>query len=242
MPNAPYFSAETFAFLADLAANNQKEWFLQHKPRFEAHVQKPALAFIAAMQTPLAQISPQFVASAKVVGGSLFRAHRDTRFSNDKSPYKTHIGINFYHQATKATARGSAANSAMGRLDAPVFYLHIEPQACFIGSGVWHPQADTLKRIRNYMINNPKSWQAATQSTAFCQHWKLVGESLQRPPVGIAADHPLVTDLKRKSFVCSLPLADSEVYAASFVNTVSTRLAETAAMMDWLCGALDLEF
>ena len=90
-----YFTHDTFAFLTELAANNNREWFLANKPRYERDVKDPALRFITDFAEPLAEISPHFRADPRVNGGSLFRIYRDTRFSKDKSPYKTMTGIHF---------------------------------------------------------------------------------------------------------------------------------------------------
>lgn len=122
-----YFTPELFKFLKALKRNNSREWFHANKDRYEEQVRGPALRLIADMEGPLRSLSEQIVANPKPVGGSLFRIHRDTRFASDKTPYKTHVGITFYHAATKAMHRGDAGNAAMGRLDAPVLYLHLEP-------------------------------------------------------------------------------------------------------------------
>ena len=241
---APCFNPALFKFLRDLKRNSHREWFTTHKARYETEVKAPALRFIAELDAPLKKtVSAQFCASAKPVGGSLFRIYRDTRFSGDKTPYKTHIGMNFFHQATKAVARGSdGSNASPGRLDAPLFYLHLEPGASFIGGGVWHGQPETLKRIRNYMVNNPASWKKATRSAAFGKYFSLSGDSLVRPPQGYDAAHELISDLKRKDFVCSASLTDAQVLAPDFQKTVLRHFAAAAPMIDWLCGALDLDF
>lgn len=242
MSAAPHFTPATFKFLRDLARNNRKEWFAEHKPRYERDVRGPCLAFIRDLATPLSRISPQMVASDKPVGGSLFRIHRDTRFSKDKSPYKQHAGLTFFHAATKSAARGSAANAAFGRLDAPVFYLHLQPGESFIGGGVWHPQPDSLKRIRAYLLNNPTSWTRATRSPAFLKHYALGGDTLSRPPQGFDPAHPLIEDLKRKDFIASRALKDSDVCADDFAQRVVADFRALSPLMDWLCGALDLEY
>ena len=82
---APYFTPATFAFLRDLAANNDREWFKENKERYIEDVQEPALAFIVDFGPTLKQISSHFRADAKVIGGSLFRIQRDTRFSKERS-------------------------------------------------------------------------------------------------------------------------------------------------------------
>src|SRR5215831_13572407 len=95
------FGPELFSFLTDLRANNSREWFAANKQRYEEQLLEPALAFINAFAPRLERISPHFRADARPIGGSLFRIHRDTRFSKDKSPYKTHTGIQFRHEVGK---------------------------------------------------------------------------------------------------------------------------------------------
>lgn len=237
-----HFSPATFKFLRQLAKNNDKDWFAAHKAEYEAAVKAPCLAFIADLAAPLAKISPQMLASPKPVGGSLFRIYRDTRFSSDKTPYKTHAGMSFFHAATKQVARAAGANAMMGRLDAPGFYLHLEPGASFLGGGLWHPQPDTLKRIRANLVSNPASWKKATRDPKFLKQFALGGDRLQRPPAGYPADHELIEDLKRKDFVASSALSDEEVCAPGFLKDAVRRYALMAPMIDWLCTSLDLEF
>lgn len=237
-----HFSPATFKFLRQLAKNNDKDWFAAHKADYEAAVKAPCLAFIADLAAPLAKISPQMLASPKPVGGSLFRIYRDTRFSSDKTPYKTHAGMSFFHAATKQVARAAGANAMMGRLDAPGFYLHLEPGASFLGGGLWHPQPDTLKRIRANIVSNPASWKKATRDPKFLKQFALGGDRLQRPPAGYPADHELIEDLKRKDFVASSALSDEEVCAPGFLKEAVRRYALMAPMIDWLCTSLDLEF
>jgi uncharacterized protein (TIGR02453 family) len=242
--SAAPFTPALFKFLRDLARNNNREWFTANKTRYEAELKEPCLRFIAELDAPLKKsVSEHFVASPKAVGGSLFRIYRDTRFSGDKSPYKLHAGMTFFHEATKAVARGSdGSNASPGRLDAPLFYLHLQPGECFIGGGVWHGQPETVKRIRNYMLNNPASWKKATRGAAFGKLFSLEGEALSRPPLGFDPAHELIDDLKRKDFICSARLSDEQVCAADFQKTVLKHFASAAPMIDWLCGALDLDF
>lgn len=243
MPAEPYFTEQTFRFLKALAKNNSREWFADNKPRYEEHVRGPALRLIGDLATPLKAISPQLTAIAKPVGGSLFRIHRDTRFAKDKRPYKTHVGMYFAHAATKDMQRAqTAGNAAMGRLDAPGLYLHVEPGACFLGGGIWHPQPATLKRVRDYMVSNPSSWKQATRSAAFRKVFELGGEMLSRPPRGYDPEHELIDDLRRKDFVASASIDEAELLRADLPKRLAKRYAAMAPMLDWLCGALDLDF
>jgi uncharacterized protein (TIGR02453 family) len=239
-----YFTPATFKFLRALARNNSREWFAAHKPEYEDVLRQPFLRLIGDLAEPLRGISPHYVASPKPVGGSLFRIHRDTRFSGDKSPYKTHSGASFYHAATKQSARGESGGQAdMGRLDAPVFYLHVQPGESFAGGGLWHPMPETLKRTRAYMLNNPASWKNATRSPAFRKAFgELGGESLSRPPRGYPQDHELLDDLKRKDYVCAAKLSDEQMCGPDLVKLLIKQYTVAAPLLDWLCGALDLEF
>jgi len=238
----PYFSAETFRFLRGLARRNNRDWFLAHKDRYEEHVRGPALRLIADLALPLRSISRELVANPKAVGGSLFRIHRDTRFANDKRPYKTHIGMSFYHASTKAVARGSTGTAAMGRLDAPVLYLHVEPAACFLGGGIWHPQPETLKRLRDFMIDNPHSWKQATRNRSFKRYYELAGDSLTRPPRGYDAGHELIEDLKRKDYVTHAALKDAMLLDPDLPQLLIQRYRPMRSLLEWLCLALELPF
>src|ERR671934_175059 len=98
---APHFTPNLFSFLRELAENNDREWFATNKERYERDVRGPALRFVSDFSRPLARIAPKLVADPRPVGGSMFRIHRATRFSRDKSPFKTHVGLHFFHQAAK---------------------------------------------------------------------------------------------------------------------------------------------
>lgn len=239
---APYFTASTFTFLRQLARNNSREWFTANKTAYEDQVRGPALRLIADLADPLKDISAELTAVAKPVGGSLFRIHRDTRFSGDKRPYKTHVGMYFSHAAAAKTARSDAGNAAMGRLDAPGLYLHIEPGACFAGGGIWHPQPQTTKLIRDYMVSNPASWKKATRDAKFLKQFHLAGEALVRPPRGYDPAHELIEDLRRKDFIASTALADDELLRPDLVRHLVARYRLMAPLLDWLCGAVDLDF
>jgi uncharacterized protein (TIGR02453 family) len=225
----PYFTDKTFRFLRALARNNDRAWFQAHKADFLAHVRDPALKLIGDLQPALREVTEHFRADPKPVGGSLFRIQRDTRFANDKTPYKTHAGIRFFH------ARGR-------EIEAPSFYLHVQPGHCFIGAGLWHPEAATLRKLRQFIHDNPAAWTAATRSAAFKRKYELGGDSLVRVPQGYAADHPLIDDLKRKSFVAMAPIDDAVVLGPRLRQGVGEHFKALAPLVDYLCAGLDLEF
>jgi uncharacterized protein (TIGR02453 family) len=219
------FTKSTFTFLDDLAANNDRAWFEANKVRYEELVREPALEFIAAMGPVLEKFAPNFRAMPRKMGGSLMRVFRDTRFSRDKTPYKTNIGIQFRH--------------ALGKdVHAPSFYVHIATDECFFAAGCWHPESDALGRIRDLVAAEPERWFAVRDQRKFVAQWEIAGESLTRPPRGYAADHPAIEDLKRKDFVAVAPLSFDEVTGAGLVKLAGARFAAAAPFMGLLCDAL----
>jgi uncharacterized protein (TIGR02453 family) len=226
---APYFSKSSLRFLSDLAANNQREWFQANKARYDAEVRDPFLRLIEDLAAPLAKISPHLRAEAKGQGGSLFRIHRDTRFANDKTPYKTWAGARLYHERSR-------------EIEAPSFYIHLQPKNSFAGGGVWHPQPKTLKRVRDFFIDNPEAWKKATRSKAFRENFEFWGESLTRPPRGYPIDHELIEDLKRKSFAAGGAISDAVMCSAELKPALLEQFKRLAPMLDYLCAALELEF
>jgi uncharacterized protein (TIGR02453 family) len=224
-----YFSKATFGFLRALARNNNRAWFKAHQDAYERDVREPFLRLIEDLRMPLAKISPHLRADPRKTGGSLFRIYRDTRFANDKTPYKAWAGARFFHERRR-------------EIEAPSFYLHIAPKDCFAGGGIWHPEPPTLKRIRDFLIDNPAAWKRATQSKAFREHFEFWGESLSRPPRGYDAQHELIEDLKRKNFAAGEALNETLACSRELLPSVVAAFKRLAPMLDYLCAALDLDF
>jgi uncharacterized protein (TIGR02453 family) len=216
-------------FLSQLARHNERAWFNANKDRYEREIRLPALAFIADMAPVLAGLSPHFRAVPKKVGGSLMRVYRDTRFANDKTPFKTNVGIQFRH------VQGQDVH-------APGFYVHLEPGNCFLGAGIWRPETPVLNRIREFIADNPNAWKAATRAPAFRKDWALIGDSLVRPPRGYPPDHPLIEDLKRKDFIACMNFADEVAQDRAFVRYVARAFRRAVPLMAYLCMAVEAEF
>jgi uncharacterized protein (TIGR02453 family) len=219
---APSFSPGLFAFLRDLADNNDREWFAANKARYVAEVQEPALAFVEDVGVRLPELSRHFVADARTTGGSLFRIHRDVRFSKDKSPYKTNIGIQFRHARSRD-------------VHAPGFYLNLEPDRVFMACGTWRPDRDTLHAIRTAIVAKPGRWRAVVEQPPFSERFHLGGETLKRPPTGFDRDHPLIEDLKRKDFIASVELTEADVIADGFLDQFLELCGEAGEFMRFLC-------
>jgi uncharacterized protein (TIGR02453 family) len=222
------FTAKTIHFLKQLRNNNNRDWFNDHKQDYEDFIRTPALIFIEQMAEPLAKISPQFEAIPKKVGGSLMRVYRDTRFSKDKTPYKTNIGIQFRHRLGKD-------------VHAPGFYLHIEPGEVFIGVGIWHPDSETLFKIRTAFAEEPNPYQQALAHKPF-QNFAMAGDSLKRPPRGFDADHPLVEELKRKDFIAVNELDEKALFEKNLADKIAKQFDSATPLMKFLCNAIDVKF
>lgn len=217
------FSQELFAFLSDLKRHNKREWFARNRERYQQAVVEPAMQFIAGFAPHLAKLSSEFVAIPHPTRGSMFRIYRDTRFSHDKSPYKTHVGIHFSHGNGKEP-------------HAPVFYLHLQPGECFAAAGVWRPDTQALTRIRTAIVREPECWTKCSRKLV------LAGERLIRPPKGFASSHPLIEDIKRKDFTASLPFSETDVCSPSFMRDYARACRTMLPLVEFTTQALGLEF
>lgn len=208
MPRSPWFDRRLFRFLRELEANNDRDWFEDNKARYIADVRDPLLRFIDAFGPLLQKISPHMVADPRPHGGSMFRLHRDTRFSKDKSPYKTHAAAQFRHEAGKDA-------------HAPCFYLHLQPGHCFAGAGLWHPDSTALRRIRQAIVEHSAEWKRLTGSRAWRSRVTLQGDVLKRPPRGFDAEHECIGDIKRKDFIAVAAFKDADVCSSGFLDEFS---------------------
>lgn len=224
-----YFTPKTMTFLKKLAENNNREWFNANKQVYEDTVRTPGLNFISDFSDELMMISPHFQAKAKKVGGSLMRIYRDVRFSKEKIPYKTNIGIQFRHERAKD-------------VHSPGFYVHIEPGNNFIGAGIWRPDSDSLGGIRDWICEKESLWLEVTKDKRFTKHFTLSGSTLVRPPRGYDKEHPLIEDLKRKDFIAIAPVSNKFILDKNFRDDVFSYFSEADSYMQFLCDALELRY
>ena len=225
-----YFSDASFKFLRGLARHNERAWFLAHKAEYDAAVREPFLRLLGDLQPGLAAISEHYRAEPKTVGGSLFRIHRDTRFSGDKTPYKDWQGARLFHARSR-------------QVEAPSFYLHLQPGECFVAGGIWHPSTPVLRRIRQFIVDNPGGWQAAAHAPAFRRRFDLESEDmLVRNPPGFPADFRFIDDLRHRNFVGVRSIDDATMAGPRLRATLEKDLQALAPLVDYLCAALDLEF
>lgn len=219
----PYFNPELFSFLRELRENNDREWFAANKGRYEKDVRDPVLRFISDFGVPLTRISSHLVADPRPVGGSMFRIYRDTRFSRDKSPYKTHVGVHFFHEKAKKAP------------SVPGFYLHLEPDKCFAAAGIWHPDPTALLRVREAIASSSPEWKAVKRSGL-----PIEGGTLKRPPRGFDPEHKDIDALKRTDFVFSTPLKNVDVCSSSFLNDFAAHCRRMAPIAKLAATALKL--
>jgi uncharacterized protein (TIGR02453 family) len=229
MPATTYFNTASWRFLREFARNNNREWFTANKPRYEKVLRDPFLQLIDDLSSPLGKISPHYRADPKPSGGSMFRIYRDTRFANDKTPYKTWLGAKLFHERSK-------------QVPAPSFYFHIQPGSCFVGGGLWHPEAPTLKRVRDFLVDNPASWKKAVHNKKFREQFEIGGDKLTRPPRGYDPANELIEDIKRKDFAAWRDITDAQACSSELRDRILIGCKNVAPMMDYLCAALDLEF
>ncbi len=228
-PTQRYFTPALFRFMRDLKANNEREWFNNNKQRYITDLKEPALAFILDFGQHLDRISPHFRADPRANGGSLFRIYRDVRFAKDKSPYKTHTGIYFKHQA------GKDAHT-------PGFYLNLEPGHNWVGVGIWRPDSPTLKLLREKVATQPDLWRSAVENEDFTKRFKVTGSSLKRSPKGFDPEHPLIDTLKLKDFIAVAPLAQRQVTSAGFMDEFTDVCRAGSSLVKFVCEAINQPF
>jgi uncharacterized protein (TIGR02453 family) len=225
-----YFTDKSLKFLRGLARNNDRAWFAAHKADYETHVRAPFQRLLNDLQPILAELSAHYRVDPKPVGGSLYRIQRDTRFANDKTPYKTWQGARLMHERSR-------------QLHAPLFYLHLQPGNCFVGAGLWHGEPALQRRVRQFIVDNPGGWKAAAHAPAFRKRFDLDdSEMLVRVPKGYPDDFPFAEDLRRRNFVAERAIDDATMLGPRLRQVLAADLAALGPFVDYLCASLDLEY
>jgi uncharacterized protein (TIGR02453 family) len=171
---APYFRPQAMTFLRNLARHNDREWFTPRKAEFEAELKEPMLAIIRKITEAMATFAPNHMRPAEK---SLFRIYRDTRFSSDKRPYKTHVAAWWSHQGLDKTSGAG-------------YYFHVSAKEVIIAAGAYMPEKDQLAAIRNWLLENHTKFRKLLQSPAVRRTFtEFEGNALTRPPKGFPADH-----------------------------------------------------
>ncbi len=220
---------ELFEFLDDLSRHNDRDWFRANKERYEQDVREPALDLIEQLTAPLRRSAPMLAAVAKRSGGSLMRIYRDTRFSKDKTPYKTNVGISIRHQADN-------------NIHAPGIYIHFACDECLVAAGCWRPHRDTLAAIRRAIDADPRAWRRARDQKKFRESFRLSGESLKTSPRDYPIDHPEIEDLRRIDFIAVANLTQRDTTSSGAVPRIVGLIRDAKPLMQFLCSAIDVPY
>jgi uncharacterized protein (TIGR02453 family) len=217
------FPAETLRFLRALKRNNRREWFNAHRDDYEAYVRRPMTAIVERLAVDLRGFAPELVATPTV---SMYRIYRDTRFSDDKTPYKTHVAAVF-------PTRGLLKHEGAGA------YFHISPDEVWIGGGMYSPQPPQLLAVREHIAGHLKQLRAIVESPGFRKHLgELGGDKLTRVPRGFSRDHPAAEYLKFKHFVAGADLPATLATSPTFYKTVLTVFREVVPLARFLNAPL----
>ena len=180
------FTRKTLAFLRALKCNNDRDWFRLRKPQYEEHVRKPMVELLAQLAADLPGFAPELISDPRV---SLYRIYRDTRFSADKSPLKSHVAAHF---PSKGFARGEGSG----------LYLHVAPAEVWIGGGLYMPPAADLRLIRAHIAANHRPLHRIVTGAPFRRGvGALEGAQLASMPRGYLKDHPAAEYLRFKQFL-----------------------------------------
>jgi len=202
---APRFSAETLRFLRALKRNNRREWFNAHRDDYERHVREPMTAIVERLAADFRSFAPELVASPKI---SMYRIYRDTRFSENKAPYKTHVAAVF-------PTRGFAKHEGAG------LYFHVSTDDVWIGGGMYAPQPPQLQAVREHIAENVRQLRAIVESPAFRRAITLEGEKLSRVPRGFPKDHEAAEYLKFRHFIAGAEFPAALAASPKFYTTLT---------------------
>lgn len=216
--------AATIRFLEQLAVNNNKPWFDEHKKDYDA-AKNDFESFISDMLKTLATVEPAF--GEQKAKDCIFRIYRDVRFSKDKTPYKAHFGAYLSKGGRKYAGAG--------------YYIHIEPGGkSFAGGGLWMPDAPLLKAVRQEIDYNFDEFCKITGDKTFKKLFKqLNGEQLKTVPQGYTAENPAVEYLKMKSFTVGHNITDKEITGKTFTKKCVDVFTVMKPLVDFLNRPLD---
>ena len=227
------FTPEALTFLRGLRHHNEKPWFEATRPVYERAVLGPLRQLADELDVRFAKLAPEFVSPPK---RSLFRIHRDVRFSKDKSPYKSHAALWVFHRDA-GRGVGREAHGGAG------FYFHLEPGASLVAGGYWMPPRPALNVIREQIVEDQRGFEKVAASLAFRRRFggltdDEAGVRLARVPRGFAPDHPAAQWLRFNSFTASRELTDAEALSPKLVENILKDYAALLPLVRWLNGAL----
>jgi len=209
----------SLAFLRALKRNNRREWFQPRKEQFDADVREPLLAIVERLADDLRSIAPEIVVDPKT---AMYRIYRDTRFSENKTPYKTHVAAVF-------PWRGLEKHEGAG------LYFHVSTDEVWMGGGMYSPQTAQLQAVREHIAGNVRRMRAIVESPGFRrQVGDLEGERLQRVPHGFPKDHAAAEYLKYRQFLAGRELPPAFACNPKFYSTLITVFRQVAPLARFL--------
>jgi len=227
------FTQGALTFLRGLERHNAKPWFEAHREDYEQRVRAPMRALIEEMDVRFARLAPEITGDPK---RSMFRIHRDIRFSRDKSPYKTHAACWFQHRDASGAVGSSAETGSAG------FYLHVAPGESFVGAGIWMPPRPILAGLRDAIAERWREFERVVRHPTFARRYGGLDDEamLKRMPRGYAESHPAARWLKYQSFTAGRRLSDRDVTSAHLENRLESDYVRLLPLVRWLNTALGL--
>ncbi len=217
------FTKDTFGFLKELELNNTRQWFEEHRSVFDEHVFGPAQEFVVEMGERLKTISPRISAIPRI-DKSIFRLYRDTRFSEDKTPYKTHVGILFWEGTRK-------------KLENSNYYVQLNKSSIFVGAGEYRFPSDLLKTYRDSVVHMKRGAELNRILKRITENpsYKIGGQHYKRIPAGYDPGHPRAELLLHNGLYayCETPLPE-EIYSSGFVDYCFEILRDMSPLHKWL--------
>jgi uncharacterized protein (TIGR02453 family) len=232
-PGSPFegFGRAALGFLRRLRRNNRREWFERNRAVYEREIRDPMRALVEEMDVRLARLAPELVGDPK---RSIFRIHRDVRFSADKSPYKTNAACQFYHCDAGRGAGQDATGAGAG------LYFQLAPGECFVAGGMWMPARPALDRIREAIADQPVDFASLLRAPAFRRRYRRLDREalLKRMPRGYAESHPAAEWLRYRSFTATRTMTDREIQSPGLPGILERDFAALVPLVRWLNGAI----
>lgn len=215
----PYFRPEALTFLRNLKRHNDRAWFQPRKAVYEAELKEPMLAIIRKVMDAMIDFAPNFVRPAEKC---IFRIYRDTRFSSDKRPYKTHVAAWWTHTGLEKTSGAG-------------YYFHVAPSEVIIAAGSYMPEKDQLAQIRHWLLDHHAEFKKLLQNKKVRSTFKeFEGNALTRPPKGFPAEHPGMDLIRCRQWGLAATLPASEALKPTLAATIIKHFRIAAPIVDAL--------
>jgi uncharacterized protein (TIGR02453 family) len=213
------FPPEMVKFFRSLKRNNRREWFQPRKHLFDQHVKAPMLELVGAINTELAKFAPDYVTEPK---SAIFRIYRDTRFSADKTPYKTHIAASFSRRGGERLGTGG-------------FYFSVSHEVIEVAAGIWHPEREVMLTIRNHIVETHEELRRLlADKKARKLAGELKGDALSRSPKGFDPSHPAAGFIKMKDWILDVTVDADLINTPQLHAAIVERFRAMAPVLQYL--------